>query len=779
MKVLQRTGLIFVGLFLFIHAAWAQSPFVVRNIQVDGLQGISRATVLNYLPIKIGQTLTPSDTPNIISALYATGFFSDVSLSQSGSTLVVHVSELPVIANIKVVGNSAITTDEINKVFKELGLVRGQVLDPSVLSEVVKSLRSAYDLQGHYNAIVTTDVVSTSHHRVSVTINISEGRVALVENIHIIGNKDFSQGNLADAMTLTTWKWDSLFTHHNHYSSEAFHQSLDDLTNFYLDRGYVRFKIDSANAVLSHDRKSVDLVIHETEGKPYKLASVGFSGTLVLPEQKYRQLPAVKNLNRGDIVSREKILTASRAISYLLGDEGYALAKITAVPAVDDKTDTVGITFNIVPGHRVYIHQIHFTGNTASSDMVLRRSMRQTEGGLSSAANIDESTRQLNLLGYFQNVSEHLVPVPGTTNQADLNYSVSEQPSAQATAGLGYGTDGIVLSAGVNENNFLGTGRQVGVNFTRNLYQQSYSFNYNNPYYTPEGVQRGFSFYNTKTTPGNLNLTQYQFSSYGANMLYSIPFSEKDSYQIGLGLQRTVLQPGNAPSTQVLQFVQNEGTTFNQFILSGGWTRNGLNRAFFPTEGTYQNIGVQVSAPLSGKALDYYKVTYLIHNYEPITKNWTSFLAATAGYGGAYGSTKGLPFFTNYYAGGLVGSGEVRGYQTNTLGPKDSTGLPIGGNVLLAGTAELLLPSPLSGKSFRSGVFVDAGNVYTTWNAYNTYPSSTVGVKLGDLRYSTGVDIQWKLPVLNAILEVALSKALNPKPGDLTEPFSFNIGGNF
>lgn len=760
------------------HTAWAASAFVVKNIEVDGLQGINRATVLSYLPIKVGQTLQPSDTPNVISALYATGFFSDVSLSQSGNTLVVHVSELPVIANIKVVGNSAITSDEINKVFKELGLVRGQVLDPAVLSEVVKSLRGAYDLQGHYNAIVTTDVVSTSHHRVIVTINISEGRVALVDHIHIIGNKAFSESDLTDTLKLTTWKWDSIITHSDHYSRDALNASLDNLTDYYMDRGYLRFKIDSANAVLSHDRKSVDVVIHVTEGKPYRLTGVAFTGTLILPEATYRNLPKVQDLKSGDVVSKEKIIAASKAITYALGDKGYAFAKVNAVPAIDDAKNQVALTFNIEPGRKVYVRQIHFSGNTASSDTVLRQSMRQSEGALSSIANIDESTRQLNLLGYFQNVKEIAVPVPNSPNQVDLHYSVSEQPSAQATIGAGYGTDGVVLSAGVNENNFLGTGRQVGVNFSRNLYQQSYSFSYNNPYYTPSGVQRGFSLFNSKTTPGNLNVAQYEFSTYGGNMTYSIPFSEKNSYQIGFGLQRTVLQPGSMPSLQILRFVQNQGTIFNQFMLSGGWTRNTLNRSFFPTQGTYQNIGIQLSAPLSGTALDYYKATYQIHNYETI-KHFTTFLAGTAGYGGAYGSTKGLPFFTNYYAGGLVGSGEVRGYQTNSLGPKDSTGAPIGGNVLLAGTAELLFPSPLSGTSFRSGVFVDAGNVYNTWNVYNTYPSSQVGVKLGDLRYSTGIDIQWKLPVLNAILEVALAKALNPKPGDLTEPFSFNIGGNF
>jgi len=780
MRVLRRTSLIFISFLLMImaHAAWAQSAFVVKNIQVDGLNGVSRATVLSYLPVKVGQTLEPSETPKIISALYATGFFSDVSLSQSGSTLVVHVSELPVIASIAVNGNSAITTDEINKVFKDLGLVRGQVLDPAVLSEVVKSLRGAYDLQGHYNAIVTPDVVSASRNRVNITINISEGRVALVKNIHIIGNKDFSESKLIDTLKLTTWKWDSIITHNDHYSHDALNSSLDNLTSYYLDRGYLRFKIDSANAVLSHDRKFIDIIIHVTEGKPFRLTGIAFTGTLILPENTYRKLPEVQAMTPGSVVSKEKIMAASKAVTYALGDKGYAFAKVNIIPAIDDNKQQVSITFNIEPGRKVYVRKIHFKGNTASSDTVLRQSMRQSEGGLSSISKIDESTRQLNLLGYFTNVAENVVPVPGSPNEVDVNYDVTEQPSAQATVGAGYGTDGIVISAGVNEKNFLGTGRQVGINFARNLYQQSYSFSYNNPYYTPTGVQRGFNIYNIKTTPGNLNLSQFQYSNYGGNMTYSIPFSEKDSYQIGFGLQRTVLAPADLSSLQILRFIQTEGKAFNQFILSGGWTRNGLNRAFFPTEGTYQNFGVQVSTPLTGKPLDYYKLTYQVHNYETV-KGFTTFLAGSAGYGGAYGTTRGLPFFTNYYAGGLVGSGEVRGYETNSLGPKDSTGLPIGGNVQLAGTAELFLPGPLSGQSFRTAVFVDAGNVYTTWNAYNTYAASAVGVKLGDLRYSTGVDIQWKLPVLNAILEVAVAKALNPKPGDLTEPFSFNIGGNF
>ena len=765
--------------FLFSFQGFAYQSFQVKHIRVEGLTGISTATVLSYMPVKTGHVLHSSDTPKIISALYNTGFFSDVSLSQEGNTLVVHAVELPLIGSIKVEGNSIITKDEINNVLKELGLVKGQVLNPSILSEVTKSLRGAYDLQGHYNATVKTDVTPLSQGRVNIVIHISEGRVALVEKIRILGNTHFSESTLIDTLKLTTWQWDSFITHDDHYTRDGLSQSLDNLSNFYLNRGYLKFKIDSAHAVLNPDRKAVDVIIHVTENNQYTLSSITVTGVFIVPEKTILNLPEIKTLKTGDVFSKEKMLAASKAITYVLGDKGYAFAKVNIKPVMNDATKTVAVSFQIIPGRKVYIRQINFKGNTASSDSVLRNSMRQSEGSLSSIKNSDESVRQLNLLGYFKNVTEKTVPVPTSQNQVDLDYAVTEQPSAQATVGAGYGTDGVVLSAGVNEKNFLGTGRQVGVNFARNVYQQSYSFSYNNPYYTPQGVQRGFNLYNTKTTPGELNIAPYEFTMYGGNMTYSIPFSEKDSYQVGVGLQRTVLEQGFNPASQITQFAQNEGTTFNQLLLTLGWTRNGLDRLNFPTEGTYQNLGIQVSAPLSGPSLEYYKATYQIHDYQPITHGFIGFLAATAGYGNGYGKTQGLPFFTNYYAGGLVTSGEVRGYQTNTLGPRGSTGYPMGGNALITGTAQVILPGPLSGDNFRTSVFMDGGNVYNTWNVYNTYSANQVGIKPANLRYSTGLDLQWRLPVLNAILEVALSKALNPQPGDLVEPFSFNIGGNF
>lgn len=785
MTILRQCGLAAVSVLLATHTAWAASnSFVVKNIRVTGLDGLSPQTVINYMPVKVGQTLQPGDTANIISSLYQTGFFSDVSLSREGNTLIVNVTERAVIANIKVTGNSLIDSGQINTVLKETGLTKGQALDQSVLDDVTKSLKSAYDLQGHYNARVTTVITPISRHRVNIEIQISEGRVALVDNIQILGNHVFSRKELLGTFVLTEPKWNSFYTREDHYSKDAFHASLEQMANYYFDRGYLHFRIDSANAVLSPDRKSVTLVVHVTEGAQYRLDNYKFSGQLVVSPQTYENLPAFKALKHGEVFSRKKIVAASDSIQQTLGDKGFAFANVNVIPSFNEDNKTVSVNFQINPSRRMYVHQVNFTGNTSTADQVLRSAMQQPEGGVYSATALGQSEQKLNMLGYLSNIKETTTPVPGKNNQVDLNYNVTEEPSAAATAGAGYGTDGFVVNAGVNESNFMGTGRQVGINFATSPYQRSYSFNYNNPNYTPDGVQRGFNLFSTKTLPGNLNIAPYEFTEYGGNMVYSVPFSFSDSYQFGIGLQRTELTPDFGPSAQILAFLKNEGDTFNQTMLTAGWTRDKRDRPFLPTNGSLQIATLQVSAPFVGEDLNYYKLGYQFHGYYPIAAGFIGSLKGSLGYGGGYGSTQGLPFFANYYAGGLTPQGEVRGYETNSLGPLDSQGNPLGGNALISASAELILPHPVSGDTFRTSVFVDGGNVFNTWNVYNTmrntpdFPDQE-GIHLGSLRYSTGVDFEFRLPVLNAVLEFSLAKALNPKKYDQRQAFNFNIGTSF
>ena len=767
---------------------WAAASFVIRNIQVQGLQGISKATVLNYLPVKPGETFDPSKTGEIIRDLYQTGFFSNITLAREGNTLIINVSERPVIGSIKVTGNNLITKDQINGVLSSLGLVEGRVFDQSVLDKVTNSLQSEYYSVGHYNAKVTTTITPEPRGRVAVLVTVSEGRVALVEHVQIIGNTAFSSSALINAMTVTTPKWNSFFTQSDHYSKDKLDSSMDALRNYYLDRGYLKVKIDSYQASIAPDRKSVFLIVHITEGPVYYVSGYDIVGELILPKSQLMQMVKFK---QGDTFSRVEVVNATKKMIRALGNQGYAFADVDAFPNVDEATRRIFISFHVNPGNRIYVRRVNFTGNTKTADEVLRRAMRVQEGGMINLDNVDESTRNLNLLGYLNNIKETTTPVPGTNNQVDVDYNVTEKSSASATAGAGYGTDGFVISAGINQSNFLGTGDSVGVNFNSDPYARTYSFNFNNPCINEYCVSRGFNIYDTVTTPASVNLgSSYSTNEYGFNVVYGIPISEYDSYQLGYGAQHTTLHEDNDYSQMVADFVKKNGNEFNQGLLSFGWSRDTLDRLVFPTTGLNQAAAIQVSTPLAGTPLDYYKITYQAHWYQPIYDDYIFTAEGGAGYGNSYGPPGALPFFDNYYAGGIGFNGAVRGYETNTLGPQDvihvpvlqpngtylltSANTPVGGNAMFAGSLGVIIPTPLS-DTLRTTVFVDGGNVFQTKGAY-TIPSN--GSNYG-LRYSTGVEADWQVPVVNALLTVSLAKALNPSKTDQTEWFQFNIGTSF
>lgn len=791
MRVLPRLFLLLlllIGLFS-LSPAQAADSFVVKSIHITGLQGISSDTVMSYLPIHVGERINASQSANIISTLYATGFFSDVSLSQEGNTLIIHVAERPVISSISVSGNKDIPKDKLNEVLKKLGLVQGQVFDNSVLQRVKYSLETEYDNIGKYNARVDTIVTPRARGRVNVKIDISEGQTAEVADILIIGNHIYKSSVLIRQMTLATPHLWSFFTHTNLYSQDKLSSSLEALSSYYMDRGYLKFKVDAAQVTLTPDRKHVYLVIHVTEGEVYKVKGYSVVGNTLIPQARLQRMIHIK---AGDVFSRKAINSASDAITKMLGNMGYAFASVNVVPEIDDKTKQVYLTFYIQPGNRVYVRRINFHGNYKTEDTVLRHSIRQMEGSLVSVDDIKESEHQLNLTGYLSNVTTDTKAVPGIPDEVDLDYNVTEAPSSQASAGVGYGTDGFVVNAGLNQNNFLGSGKTLGVNFQNSLYSTDYSINYNNPYYTPDGVQRGFTLYAQRITPGNLNISRYNQNTYGGTVNYSIPISANgDNLLLGYGYQNTLLKLGNGPSSQLVNFVNTyhpggRSTRFNQILLNSGWSRNGLDKATFPTNGLYQDFGFDMTLPGGGSPpLDYYKANYDMNYYYPIIPEEVTGLIfnarASLGYGAGFGPTAGLPFFANYYAGGIAYSGQVRGYESNTLGPLDSLGDALGGNKLATGTLALIFPNPISTDKLRTSVFLDGGNVYSTQAQVRG------GSPAGPMRYSTGLSVDWQVPVLNVLLSVSYAKALNPHRHyvngqifrDQTEPFQFNVGTSF
>ncbi len=779
LRHLLRTFLVGSLSIIFFFALPAQA-FTVNRIEIDGLQGISRDTVLSYLPVSTGQSFQSYQSSAVINALYATGFFSDVTLEEQANALIIKVVERPTISEVDITGNKEIPKDKLKQILKKIGLVRGRLFDKATLDRFVSQLRTQYDNMGKYSARVTPIITPLPNNRVSVHIAISEGLTVEISDISIIGNHVFSERKLRAALPLGTHHFWSFFTNADQYSQDRLSATLDALQSYYMDRGYLKFKIDSTQATLTPDRKHVYLIIHVTEGPLYKLSGYQFTGTAIVSQTKLHKL--LVPLQSGQIFSREKIVAAEQGIKKSLGDFGYIFATVNTVPQVDEENKTVFLTFYVDPGNRVYVRHINISGNLKTQDLVFRRLLRQQEASVISESDMKASIRQLNLSGFLEGQPQ-LTPVPiaGYTDQVDLDVNINEAHAAQALFSLGYGTNGPVVGASLNQNNVFGTGNQLALNFNNTRAATVYSISYNNPYYTLDGIQRGYDLFYQRSTPGDLNTTTYNTNTYGGDLHYVIPFDERgDSLLLQGGLQKLQLNlpPTNQQSLEVQKFVAQHGVQFNQFLFTLGWSRNSLDRLVFPTNGIYQSANVQLALPVGGQPLYYYKTNYSGTGYLPFKHNFILESRLSLGYGNGFASTSGLPFFTNYYAGGIGTDGQVRGYEISSLGPRDTNGYPLGGNVMTVGSLALIVPNPVSDK-LRTSIFVDAGNTYSTQGV--THPPNVIrgGTASGPLRYSAGIDVDWRVPVFNVTLSFSIAKAMNPQPGDQTQVFQFNIGTGF
>jgi outer membrane protein insertion porin family len=762
---------IFLILWIFnitISNLWAaDTRFVVEDIKVTGLKRVSVGTVLNYLPIEVGEELSSDSTAEIIRALYATGFFQSVTLEKKGNTLIIAVVERSTIGEINIQGNQAIPTDKLKELLKEYGLVKGRVYQKSSLDYVVKQLKQGYNARGKYNARIKASVKPLTDNRVSVLIDISEGRVSRIKSIKITGNHIYSEDELLAELPLASSNLFSYFSKKDQYSKATLDASLEALRSYYLDRGFVNFKILSSQVLLAPDKKDVFINIHIYEGAQYHIAGIKIVGRTIIPHAQIRQLIKIQS---GDIFSRKKISESITEISNALGDIGYGFPAINANPIMDEKNKTVTIEFIIEPGRHVYVRRINFSGNTKTADYVLRNLVKQDESSLLSLHNIKETERQMRLLNFIKNVNVKTNPVPGSNNEVDLDVEVEEAPSAEASASVGYGTTGLQLNASLNQYNFMGTGRSVGLSFNASRWGQNYSFNYYNPFYYKNTIGRGFNGYFQKVDPQKLDVTNYNSNRYGGDVNYNFVINERSSYQLGYGYQGLdILSVG--PVMQTRNFVNSYGSLFNEFRLTSGWSRNTYDQMPFPKKGNNQQFSIVTDLPLSTGSLSYYRLNYLAKNFFLLPKDFVFSTTLNFGYGNQFNGT-GLPFFENFYAGGIAQPGMVRGYQTYSLGPLDNNYNGLGGNILISGGTSLILPYPLSRETFRTSGFIDFGNVYS-----RGLPVELQGSKSGPIRYSAGVALDWRSPF--GPLSFSFGFPLNLQPLDRKEWFQFTAASAF
>lgn len=757
---------LFFALLLYalsLRVAFAIEPFVIKDIRVQGLQRITPGTVFNYLPVKVGDKLTDKTAQESIKALFKTGFFQDVQLERQGDALLVVVNERPSIGSIKIEGAKELDADTLKKTLKEIGLAEGRVFNSSVLDSMEQELKRQYFARGHYAVQVKPTVTPLPRNRVAIKIQVSEGRVAKIRQINIVGNHVFSEKTLLKTFKLSTPTLFSFFTKNDQYSREKLAGDLESLRSFYQNQGYLEFNIDSTQVSITPDKESIYVTVNITEGKRFTISGYKLAGKLIIPEAEMRRLITIKP---GEVFSRQEITDITKRISERLGNDGYAFANVNAIPEIDKQNQTVAFTFYVDPGQRVYVRRINFFGNTTTRDDVLRREMRQFEGAWFSAEKVRLSVERLKRLGFFDEVTVDTPPVPGSPDQVDVNIHVKERSTGTFLIGIGYSdVDKFIINSSINYKNLFGSGKELGASIDTSSATQNLSINYNNPYYTLDGISRGFNVYSTKIDASQLNTAAYSSKTNGAGVYYGIPISENRTVNVGIAFENVNLGVNSSSALIAQNFVAQYGSTNNVVKGTLGWAYDTLDSPIFPTKGYLQRVSAEVSVP--GSNLEYYRLIYLASAYFPLTHNITYKLDGELGWGHGYGKTSQLPFYKNFYAGG---SSSVRGYRANTLGPVDPiSGQPIGGSSRALVNTEVQFPIPgmKDNKSTRLSVFVDGGMVYQ--------PGQRPDV--GQFRYSAGMAFNWYSPI--APLSFSWAQPLNNKPGDQIEHFQFTLGTTF
>ena len=756
------TRSLFSLILLFISLpALGFEPFIVRDIRLEGLQRVSAGTVFNYLPIKAGDKLDPELSSRAIHDLYQTGFFKDVKLEKEGDVLVVFVAERPAIADISIEGNDSIPDDQLESSLEQIGLVRGQVLDRSTLDKVAQELERQYYSLGKYSVEISTVTTPLERNRVDVDINIAEGVAAEIYSINIVGNKAFDDEELLKKFTLAG---SSVFGREK-YSRQVLSGDLENLRSYYLDRGYINFNTNSSQVSLTPDKQEVYVTVNITEGEQYTVSDVKISGDTIIPVEEIKSLIT---LEVDEIYSHRKSVQTTTNISDRLAENGYAFANVNLIPDLNKDSRTVALTLSIDPGRRVYVRRINITGNTKTRDEVIRRELRQYEGDWLSTEKVSLSKTRLDRLGYFEEVSVETPAVPGTSDQVDVNYNVKERPTGSLTAGIGYSdVQGPLVNFGLTQDNFLGTGKRLGLNLNNSSVTKYYNVSYLNPYYTDDGVSRGFNFYWRDVDAEEADLSRYTTNSRGISMNYGIPLSEITRTNISIGYENTELVPGSGVSQEILDFIDQNGSVYDNYELSIGWRRDSRNRAILADDGSVTALTATASTP--GSDLEYYKLDARFQKYFGLTENITLSTELNLGYGNSYGEAQfdGLPPYMNYFAGG---SRSVRGYDSNSLGPRDSlTNDPLGGNKRVVANLELILPNIFveDSKSTRLAAFFDAGNVF----------AADQSVDWNEVRTSTGLAFMWLAPI--GTLRFSYAFPLNDKPGDDIQAFQFTMGTDF
>ncbi|MFZ6772548.1 outer membrane protein assembly factor BamA [Undibacterium sp. SXout7W] len=769
----RRHTLALAALAFCSGSAFAIQPFTVKDIRVEGLQRTEAGTVFSYLPVRVGEIFDDAKSTTAIKSLYATGFFKDVQIEEQGGVLVVLLEERPTIAGVEFTGTKEFEKDALVKALKDIGIGESRIFDKATVDRAEQELKRQYLSKGLYGMKITTTITPIERNRVRVTFAVDEGEIARIAQINIIGNKAFSDSELRELLSLTTPGWFTWYTKADQYSKQKLSGDIESLKSFYQNRGYLEMQVLSTQISITPDKKDIYITINLVEGDKYNISDIKLEGDMFGREQ---ELAALMLLKKGDVYNAARLTESTKRISERMGNFGYAFANVNANPILDKEKKEVAFTVFVDPGKRVYVRRINLAGNTRTRDEVIRREFRQFESSWYDGEKIKASRDRVERLSYFNDVKLETPEVSTSTDQVDVNLTVTEKPTGNLMFGAGYSSaEKLTLTGSIQQANAFGSGDTIGLDVNTSRQNRTIAVSHTDPYFTDDGISRSVDAYLRTTRPIIGSIGDYKVQTTGGSVRFGVPFSEVDTIFFGLGVERTKVETYNGSPYRYLKYVADYGTgskdstsvnygvgqaSTTSFPLTAAWQRDSRDSVLTPTIGRYQRANLELAAVGSFK---YYRAIYNAQYFQPIYRSVTLALNGEFDYGHGLGG-RPYPLFKNFYAGGI---GSVRGYEPSSLGTKDPNGDALGGATRLLGNIELQIPFPGADKSLRWFTFIDGGQVFDEGQKIRT----------SDLRFGAGIGISWISPV--GPLKLSFGKALNAKPDDKKQSFQFQMGTGF
>jgi len=789
--------------------AYSFDEFIVSDIRIVGLQRVSTGSIFNIIPISVGDKIDLRRSTDITRSLFSTEQFDDITIARDGNTLIIGVSERPSVSKIDISGNKALETEQLLESLDGVGIKEGSVYKRSTLEKVKYELVRSYASNGRYGANVEIEEINQPRNTIEINIIVDEGTGAKIKKINIIGNEIFSNEELTEAFELSEGSFFSFLRNDNAYSKEKLKGDIETLESFYKDRGYMKFSVESTQVSLSKNYKDIFINYNLFEGDKFTISEAQVTGDIPLEVSAYENITASL---KGQTYSQQQITSIEEFFINILGNQGYAFAEVNPSTEIDDENNEVKIIFNIDAGKRTYTRKILFAGNNTTQDYVLRREMRQFEGAWSSDNQIETGKIRLERLGYFKEVQVETVPVANSDDQIDIIFTVEEESTGSIGGNIGYSDFGLMLGFNLQEQNFLGSGNTVAIGINKNIYTESYNFSFLDPYYTKDGISRGYNIYFRETDYGEFNVANYLSNSQGAGIQFGYPISDVQRVNFGITYDKTDIDIGTQPAREIWDFVDSEGSIFETLTAQLSYQKVTLNRGLFPTNGSSTVLSLSSTLPVGD--IDFARANYIYKFYRPLSRNYVFGFNIDLGYTVPFGDTKETPFFRNFYAGGPR---SLRGFESNTLGPRstnppcyqfnysegtcpnllDTDGdlipdapyynpyantsytnrVSIGGNIKVEGSLQLIFRLPFieDQRSMRSAFFFDFGNVFS--DNCKDYQINCYEPSIEDLRYSYGVGVTWITGF--GPMSFALANPQNAGQYERTKEFQFTVGNVF